>query len=415
MKKLLALVLAVAMLLSLASFASAEDAQTLTFWIPQYQFSKAENAISDLDFWNREFDAFEEENNCVVNVEILPWGDYNTTIFTGLTNNDGPDVVYVTDTYDLVSKNLLLPLDSYLTEEEKANFVMWDNAAMNKAGEHCTIVMNGGAVLLFYNKDILAEANVEVPETWEEFIDACKTIKEATGKQAFLQNWGASTGTSALMIAFWPYYFQAGGSVLNDEGEVDINNEAGLATVNFIKTLFDEGIFDETITAETGAQDKFNEGALAFYGAGDTTGMNSATKAGINFGYIISLKGEAGYGTRVAGDAFAVAAKSVERGTADLATKALVYITSAKVMDAWHEEVYAFPSVTKDATRVYNPALDGLYTEYADAMRIVSEFEGKTSFEKQLQTNIQRMFMGELTAEQVLEETMTYYAEQIKQ
>ena len=130
---------------------------------------------------------------------------------------------------------------------------------------------------------------------------------------------------------------------------------------------------------------------------------------------MFSLKGSAGYGTRMAGDAFAVASKSVERGNEDLAVKALVYITSAEVMDDWHERVYAFPSVTKDAKRVYNPDLDALYTEYLSGMKIVPDFEGKPSFEKAVQSNIQLMFMGDLTPEQVLEETMTYYADQIQQ
>ncbi len=416
MKRFWAMMLALCVLCTMCAVAGAEDKKSLTVWIPQYQFSKAEDAVSDIDFWTAQFEEFKTQNNCEVNIEILPWGDYNTTIYTGLLNNEGPDVVYVTDTYDLVSNDLLLPLDGYLTDAEKANFVMWENAAKNANGESCTIVMNGGAVLLFHNKDILAEAGIEkLPETWDEFIAACKTIKEKTGKQAFLQNWGATTGTSALMTSFWPYYFQAGGEVLDEKAEISINNAAGLQAVEFIKKLYDEGIFDESITAETGAQDRFGEGALAFYAAGDTTGINSATKAGVNFGYQFSLKGSVGYGTRAAGDAFAVASKSIERGNAELAVKALMHITSAEVMDQWHEKVYAFPSVTKDAKRVYNPELDAVYTQYAEGMKIVSDFEGKPSFEKALQSNIQLMFMGDLTPQEVLDETMSYYADQIKQ
>lgn len=107
MKKILALALTALVLLSICSLSVADEKKTLTVWVPQYQFSKAEDAVSDADFWNGWFDAFEAENNCEVNVEILPWSDYNTTIYTGLLNNDGPDVVYVTDTYDLVSNGLL--------------------------------------------------------------------------------------------------------------------------------------------------------------------------------------------------------------------------------------------------------------------------------------------------------------------
>ncbi len=416
MKRFLAIFVACVLLLSVASMAVAEEKKTLTIWIPQYQFSKAEDAISDIDFWNGQFDAFRAENNCEVNIEILPWGDYNTTIYTGLLNNDGPDVVYVTDTYDLVTNDLLLGLEPYMTAEQIDNYMLWDNAPINAAGEHCTIPMNDGAVLMFYNKDILAEAGIEtIPETWDDFIAACKTIKEKTGKQAFLQNWGANTGTSALMTSFWPYYFQAGGVMLDENGQIAINNEAGLATVAFINRLYTEGIFDESITAETTMLDKFGEGAVAFVAVGDSTGMNTAKKNNINYGYILSLKGSAGYGTRTACDSFAVSKKVLERGNAELAVKALIQCVSGPVMDEFHQKLYSLPRFTKDSVYIADEALDALYTEYASALGVVREFEGKPSFEKALQSNIQLMFMGDLTPQEVLDETMSYYEDQIKQ
>ena len=149
MKKILALALTALVLLSICSLSVADEKKTLTVWVPQYQFSKAEDAVSDADFWNGWFDAFEAENNCEVNVEILPWSDYNTTIYTGLLNNDGPDVVYVTDTYDLVSNGLLLKLDDKLTQEQKDNFLKWEDGAKDKDGNHYSIAFPGGPVLLF--------------------------------------------------------------------------------------------------------------------------------------------------------------------------------------------------------------------------------------------------------------------------
>lgn len=324
--------------------------------------------------------------------------------------------MYVTDTYDLVSNNLLLGLDSYLTAEEIDNYLLWANAPLNAEGEHCTVPMNDGAVMMFYNKDILAEAGIEtVPETWDEFIACCKTITEKTDKQAFLQNWGATTGTSALMTGFWPYYFQAGGKMLDENGQIAINNAAGLATLEFLNKLYTEGIFDESITAETAMQDKFGEGSLAFYAVGDTTGANNAKKNGLNFGYFFSLKGPAGYGTRTACDSFAVASKAKERGNAELAVKALKLVCSGPVMDAFHKDIYALPRFTKDSAYIPDAEMDAIYSAHTADMKIVQEFEGKPSFEKALQSNIQLMFMGDLTPQEVLDETMSYYADQIKQ
>jgi multiple sugar transport system substrate-binding protein len=412
MKKLLTTLFILAMLLGTVSVL-AQGGKSLTIWIPQYQFG---DGIPDIDFWNQQFEDFRKENDCEVNIEILPWGDYNTTIYTGLLNNDGPDVVYVTDFYDLVKNDLLLGLDSFMTEEEIDNYLLWELAPKNEEGERCTIPMNDGAVLMFYNKDILEEASIEeLPVTWDEFIDACVTIKEKTDKIPFLQNWGATTGTSALMTSFWPYYFQAGGEVVDENGEVAINNEAGLKTLEFLYSFYEKGIFDDTITSETAMQDRFTENVLAFMAVGDSTGINSAKKNNINFGYFFSLKGPAGYGSRTATDSFAVAKKAEERGNAELAVKALKLIVSGKVMDAFHENLYSLPRFTKDSKYVKDAELDAMYTEYNDKMKIVSEFEGKPSFEKELQSNIQLMFMGDLSPQEVLDETFAYYEDQIKQ
>ncbi|MBR5109263.1 MAG: extracellular solute-binding protein [Clostridia bacterium] len=412
MKRFLALLLVCALTLSCVSFALADEKKTLTVWIPQYQFG---DGISDQDFWDGVFDPFEEENNCEVKVEILSWSDYNTTIYTGLLNNDGPDVVYVTDNYDLVKAGLLLGLDSYLTQEQMDNYLLWALGPVDANGEHVIVPMDDGVAMGFYNKDILAEAGIDAfPEDWDAFIEACKTIQEKTGKQGFLQNWGATTGTSALMLAFWPYYFQAGGVMLDADGNIAINNEAGLKTLEFLKKFADEGIFDETIVSEGESIDKFAAGELAFVVA-DLNKGKTFTKNEINWEYFFSLKGPAGYGARTATDSFGVSAKAKERGNDELAVKALVLITSGAVMDRFHSEVFYLPPFTKDAAYTQNEAYTNLTGAHTADIYVVSEFEGKASFEKELQANIQMMFMGDLTPQEVLDNTMQYYAEQIKQ
>ena len=114
MKKLLVLTLASAIGIGLlagcggqpaaentGSGAPSGEATELTLWLPIYQFG---DGISDADFWNEKLDAFEAEHNCTVNLEILSWSDYATVIYTGMLSGagEGPDVVYVTETYDLI-------------------------------------------------------------------------------------------------------------------------------------------------------------------------------------------------------------------------------------------------------------------------------------------------------------------------
>ncbi len=412
MKRFLSVLLCATLLCSCLSIALAEDKQTLTVWIPQYQFSKAEDAISDQDFWDGVFDAFEAENNCEVKVEIIGWGVYGDTFFTSLLNEDGPDVVYVTDNYDLVKRDLLLGLDPYLTDEQKDNVLLWNLAPENAAGEKVIVPMDDGVAIGYVNKALVREAGLEeLPLEWDAFIEACKTIKEKTGKAGFLQNWGATSGTSALMLAFWPYYFQAGGKILDENGQVNINNEAGLKAVEFLKKLYDEGVFDENIVTETESVDKFANGEVAYIVADLNKGNTSFTD--VEWEYVFSLVGPAGYGARTATDSFAVNKKTLERGNAELAVKALMYITSGAVMDEFHSKIFYLPPFTKDSSFVKDEALNAVTSAHTDAIYVVDEFEAKKSFEDTLQANIQDMFQGNLTPEEVLAETMDYYLTQL--
>ncbi len=407
MKKTLALFLALIMLLSVGS-SLAEEPKKLTVWIPVYQFG---DGPSDLDFWTEQLADFSKENNVEINIEIKPWTDYYTNAYTGLLSNDGPDVVYG-PTFDMMANGLLLPLDEYFTQEEKDNYIYWDLGRKDKDGKQYDVpMMVGNACVTFYNKDILAECGVtELPKTWDEFIDVCKVIKAAKPEVfPFLQNWGASTGTGVCMTSFWPYYFQAGGVILDANGDPAINNEAGLATLEFIKRLMDEGIFDETVLSMDDVVTRFTNGESAFLIAG-TGKCKSFTD--INWDFYLSLEGPGGMGTLVPSEGMGVNAKTKYP---ELAVGVVKVMTGAKAMDAFHTNVYAMPKITKDSSFQDNPAFEALYTEDADKLFQLSSFEGIGSFEETLRGNIQLMLMGEMTPQEVLDETTTYYFEQIKQ
>ena len=76
-----------------SSSSSSGGKDKLTFWFPT--FASADGEVTDEEFWNEKMDAFEEENNCEVNVEIIPWDNYEEKYLTGVNSNDGPDVGYL--------------------------------------------------------------------------------------------------------------------------------------------------------------------------------------------------------------------------------------------------------------------------------------------------------------------------------
>ena len=433
MKKLIALILAAMFCLGLAacgeepaaeddtpaSEAPASDAPEaeepsgdpveLTVWLPIYQFG---DGISDADFWNGKFDAFEEENNCTINLEILSWTDYATQIYTGLLSDEGPDVVYVTETYDLIDAGLLAPLDEYLTDEDYEKYLYLEQGAYNSDGQLCTFpMMAGNPCVVFYNMDMLEAAGItELPTTWDEFMDVCLTLKEANPDVwPFISSWGASNGVSAMLAGFWPFFFQAGGTVLDEEGNLNLDSDATLEALTYINSFKENGIFDDSIVSMDDPNGHFvnGEAAIIINGTGNAS---TFTEAGINWQCQLGLEGPGGLATNMSVDSLAISSYCEDKA---LAAELIKYITSAECMDEYHSEIYGMPSLTTDATYTEPEPFQSMYNDYSDVMYSVPSYEGSASFADYFQAQVQGMLMGQLTPEQVISESMTYYNEQL--
>ena len=433
MKKLIALILAAMFCLGLAacgeepaaeddtpaSEAPASDAPEaeepsgdpveLTVWLPIYQFG---DGISDADFWNGKFDAFEEENNCTINLEILSWTDYATQIYTGLLSDEGPDVVYVTETYDLIDAGLLAPLDEYLTDEDYEKYLYLEQGAYNSDGQLCTFpMMAGNPCVVFYNMDMLEAAGItELPTTWDEFMDVCLTLKEANPDVwPFISSWGATNGVSAMLAGFWPFFFQAGGTVLDEEGNLNLDSDATLEALTYINSFKENGIFDDSIVSMDDPNGHFvnGEAAIIINGTGNAS---TFTEAGITWQCQLGLEGPAGMATNMSVDSLAISSYCEDKA---LAAELIKYITSAECMDEYHSEIYGMPSLTTDATYTEPEPFQSMYNDYSDVMYSVPSYEGSASFADYFQAQVQGMLMGQLTPEQVISESMTYYNEQL--
>lgn len=385
------------------------DPVELSVWVPVYQFG---DGISDEDFWNEKFDAFEAEHNCVVNVEIQTWSDYATNIYTGLLSDEGPDVVYVTETYDLIDAGLLAPLDEYLTEEDFEKYVYLDQGAYNSEGQLCTFpMMAGNPCVIFYNMDMLEAAGItELPSTWDEFMDVCLTLKEANPDVwPFISSWGATNGVSAMLAGFWPFFFQAGGTVLDEEGNLNLDSEATLEALTYINSFKENGIFDDSIVSMDDPNGKFvnGEAAIIINGTGNAS---TFTGEGINWQCQLGLEGPGGLATNMSVDSLAISSYCEDK---ELAAELIKYMTSAEVMDDYHEQIYGMPSLTTDATYTEPEPFQSMYEEYSDVMYAVPSYEGSATFADVFQQNVQGMLMGQLTPQEVIDESMTYYNEQI--
>jgi multiple sugar transport system substrate-binding protein len=121
-----------------------------------------------------------------------------------------------------------------------------------------------GAPFLYYRKDLLEQANLPVPTTWEQLVQvAAQLQKSGAVKYGFVYQGTAGEGTTAN---FMEYLFDAGGTILDESGKPALNTPAAKKALSFMKDIVSSGVAPaaQSTMAEQEALSVFNNGEAAF-------------------------------------------------------------------------------------------------------------------------------------------------------
>lgn len=176
MKKLVAMLLCLTMLCSVAALASAEEKTVIrvTWW---GEVSDKDAEIMMIDKFNAEHDDIE------VQYDVVPGDGYGDRLLTSFSSGEGYDIFASGegDFYKWVGAELPMSLNNLI-----ANDTEWVND-MNQAiynfgnigGEQYYLVRDYNPLCLFYNKDVFDRYGVAYPTadwTWEDAIAAARTM-----------------------------------------------------------------------------------------------------------------------------------------------------------------------------------------------------------------------------------------------
>lgn len=384
--------------------------ETITIWMPT--FAAADGPISDKDFWERELKALSDETGCNVNVEIIPWDSYEEKYLTGISSNEGPDVgyMYMEMFYDYIKQEQIADISPYFTDEEKSNYIYYDLGNM-QGGQYGLPVVVGNPRILIGNKAILEEAGItQMPATWDEFVEDCKLIMEKTDAAPFTQDWG-NPHYGSLNEIFWPYFWSAGGEIVDEEDNLTIDSPAGLEATQFLYDLRNvNGILSDSCTAVTDVESVFKEGNTAFVVIASS---NALRITDIDWDYTTVLQAPAGGSkTFVAADCLVMLNSAKNK---ELAAKAIKLITSTDVMSRFHKEVSSQPPITTDEEFEGDTRFNELYMSESEKLQSLPVFEGAAALYDALYKNLQSMMLGDMTPEEVLTSTTDYYNSNIKE
>lgn len=152
------------------------------------------------------------------------------------------DVIYISGDWvpEFVVADTLVPFNPFIEDPRVAdpNLNLGDKQPgldyLSVEGNIYGYPSEGDTAWLFYREDLLRAAGLEVPRTWDQFLEAAIQLNNPP------EIYGAVIGArlDEAMWDFMHYFYGFGGQVIDPEtGEVTVNNEVGVQALQFYGDL----------------------------------------------------------------------------------------------------------------------------------------------------------------------------------
>lgn len=204
----------------------------ITFW---HSFTQG----ARLDVIQETADQFMKDNPDVkINIETFSWGDFYTKWTTGLASGNVPDMSTALPGHvvEMMDADALVSVDGVIDAIGRDKFAKAPLSEGEKDGVCYSLPLYSHAQVMWYRKDLLADAGLEVPKTWDEFAAAAKALtKDGVYGCSF------PCGSSDLMgTRFLNFYVRSGGgSLLTDDLKADLTSDLALDGIRFWLDIYE--------------------------------------------------------------------------------------------------------------------------------------------------------------------------------
>ncbi|MDT0264869.1 extracellular solute-binding protein [Streptomyces sp. DSM 44915] len=331
-----------------------EGGSTVTFWDTS---NETEAAV--FEAVAKEF----EDQHPDVTVEYVNVGfdDAQNRFKNAAGANEGPDVMRTEVAWvaDFASLGYLYPLDDTAALENQEDFLPEAWASTQYEGQTYAVPQVTDTLALFYNRSLLAEAGIEVPETLDQIRQDAGALEEI--------------GTTPLYVRgddpywFLPFLYGEGGDLVDaDAQQVTIDSEAGVAAFEQMNDLVESGVaISDTTDGWENMMSAFAAGDVAMMVNGPWAIADAQAALGEDLGVAPVPGGAAQQGSPLGGWNYGVYSGTPD---ADASFEFVKYMSSAETQARITEElsllptresVYAEPAVeANEMVQFFKPAVD---------------------------------------------------------
>lgn len=280
-RNLVALLLSVVMVLSLIGCNSKKEDTTNTeteATKTETEGTKTEDTKADLVWagWSGEEDStkgiiddminsYNEKGGSQVSWTGWPWADTQQQL---IIRNQGSEVLDIAQVdigmFGALSEmDILVDMNEIMGEDYLSE--NYDPAALEVGqvnGKQLGMPWSIASIGMLYNPSLLAKVGyTEPPKTIAEFEDCMQKLKEYDPE---IIPYGIATKEGTMATDFQPWLWTFGGSILDENGQVTIDNDASVEATTWYKGLIDKDYMQMNVT-RFDARQLFAQDKIAFY------------------------------------------------------------------------------------------------------------------------------------------------------
>lgn len=207
--------------------ASADGKTEITFWHYMSEDKEGQFVNAAVEEFNN------SQNEIYVNAQYLPREELMKQYTIGVVSGELPDCGMVDnpDHNSYASMGVFADITDLYNSWEDANFMEGSINSCYYDGKLYGLPWGNNCLGLFYNKQMLEDAGVEVPTTWSELEAACEKLTTDTCRGLAISAIGNEEGTFQYM----PWLLSAGGSVM------DLTTEESKESMTYLHNLIEKG------------------------------------------------------------------------------------------------------------------------------------------------------------------------------
>ncbi|WP_194784410.1 ABC transporter substrate-binding protein [Actinomyces haliotis] len=234
-----------------------------------------------LDEWNK---LYPDEKVTLIELSAEADQQRESFVNNAQTKSDAYDVISVDNVWvsEFAANQWILQLpESELVNDDVIEAVLNTGKYMNKL---YAMPFATDSPIMFYRKDLLSQAGVDVPTTWDEVKSAIDAVRKLSGHESIGGFGGQFAKYEGLTCCASEFINTAGASFYDDKNNVTINSPEAIAGLQNLVDGFKDGYIPKEALEwkEEDGRNAFEAGNLLFYRQWPYEYANDLDKLGLD-------------------------------------------------------------------------------------------------------------------------------------